>query len=929
VQVTILTDNKPIGKTLAGTKHPISGVMNNKQFHNVQDFSAIISDLTINQCLMIGLFQDKYNYTSSADTKNLSKPRYITRTAANASPGHIFLIDCDYEQFYSLKGQPLHDFLAKYLPDIFDGAAYFATNSTSFYTKGKKAFHQYYLFEHPTDTKQLNTLVDKLFKHHNMLQYSLASNYSRVFIKTPIDTKLHELQMPVFEASQQRLLNIGNEDNPSNLIGEGHSVQASSLALPTIDTSEALTNEHRVKEDGETDRQIKMQEFATTHNVPSRTKELERQQLPASMTLVTDKTTETTIVSEVQRYMLTQEVPHSLYMAVGEPAYASHQTAKLFYENPLDLNSYRLVDQAHGGTTYTVVFDYQEMDEILSHASRLSKREVATLIGAHNTLDVKDAMLLTEEYHKLIGFPKAQLKSLFIMSNVEHLVTPLEPDSTDISTEDEHTAVAALAQGRVALSKTEQMMLDKGVDTNKLFKNDNINILEDGIRGYGKDDVIMKPGPSNELIMTSRPKAVKLLAPLYPPTNLSPHADEVVMSALIQKFSASNKVEAIAYKSSLHGEKLFFGDGKVDITYQQPRPTFENVSTPIKQTLDTMSGNAYSEFRDMYMNESLGDIWGPIAELSYIKKVYPQLKTDFLWVHLESDAGKTFNMDIANVIAGYEKTNLDQLLQQAAKLSPTSIAKSAFLFHDEVKSFHHQWNELGAFHPIMGMYATTSILTQLPLKILASKEAVLAKGTKQQLNRLMVYNSGAKDFKLLGIKPEHLSMFSAVTHQVIYEAFTASYNKYAGVSEQKALQTAIVASKGLAAKLAPKDMMVTEDYLKELIADYLMQELFTDHEFKHGELPVLGELERYIKTSVIKEGIVYVNFKKMDAPAFIEHVLRQTTSSIETRSMNYEALGMTWETLGCYKSTKTKTIAGKTSFYGQVLEIDTKDYLEN
>jgi len=485
-----------------------------------------------------------------------------------------------------------------------------------------------------------------------------------------------------------------------------------------------------------------------------------------------------------------------------------------------------------------------------------------------------------------------------------------------ISVEDMHTALAALAQSKVKLSSQEQSMIDKGFDTEKLFMQDNIAMIQEAVHGYNKDDVMLKPGPSHEFNITSRTKAIKLLAPIYPPTNISPHADESVLSALIQKFTATNKVEKISYKASMHGEKLYFGDGKVDITYLQPRPSFENVPTPIKQTLDSMSPHAYSEFKDMYMTESLGDIWAPIAELSYIKKVFPELKTDYLWLNLESDAGKTFNMDIANVIAGYEKTNLNQFFEQAAKLNPTEIAKAAFIFHDEVKSFHHQWNELGAFHPIKGMYSTSSTLTQLPLKILASAENVMSKGTKQQLNRLMVFNSGAKDFKKLDIKDEHLYMFGAMTHQVIYEAFTAAYNKYSLIPEQKALREAIISGKSLAARFAPRDMMITEDYVKDIVISYLHQELLSDG---LGYTP--DKLQRFIKNVAEKDGVLYINFKKTDAPAFIEFVLKETTSSIEARSMNYEALSLSWEDLGAEEYKKPKTIGGVSGFYGQVVEI--------
>ncbi len=929
MQVTILQDTKMVGKTKSGTKHPIKGLITQREFNSAQDFEGIIHSLKTNECLTIGLFPDNYHYVPSQNLSDLSKPRHITRTKANASPGHILLIDCDFPEFHHMMGPQLHIFLEQYLPDIFEGAEYMTTNSTSHYTKDKKAFHQYYFFKNPADFTQIFILLDKLFRSHNILTYSLASNYSRTYIKTPIDTKLCELQMPVFEASNQRLEHLNIDKEIQTHLYPGTIIDTTLLSLPSVDTSQAQVNSERLLVQAEQERTTKLIEYLEVHGSDNPTRDsilLERQTLPASLTVVGThpgekvNLIETTILDEIVNLLQTEKTPTELYRAIGEPGYAARQTAKLFFNSPHELGSYTMVDQAHGGTNYQIVFTYDDLDRLLSLSKQLQPIKLIKLLTARNELDGSEAQLLGQ-LHARKGVVTASQMAKALMS--ADWVQPIEEQTTQLTPEDTHTSLAAIEKARIELSKTEKFNIDKGIDIDKMLKADNISIINESVFGMGKDDIMLRPGPNHEFNIGPRAKIVKQLAPIYPATTISPYADEVVIDALIQKYTSTNKVDSISYKASMHGERLFFGDGQVEITYQQARPTFQNVPTPIKHTLDTMSSATYSEFKDMYMNHSLGQIWGTVSELSYIKKVNPQLKKDFLHLHLPSDAGKSFNMDIANIITPYEKTSLDQFFEQAAKINPINIAKSAFLFHDEVKNFHHQWNELGAYYSIKQAYASSSVLTQLPLKILASKENVMGKGTEQQFNRLMVMSPDIGPYKDLNIAPEHEAFMTAITYKCIYDAFTQSYDKYANLPEQKALQLAYTAGNAYSIGLSSKDMVITGDYITDTIVAYLIQELVD-----YGSdtvIPILamydGGLDRYIKVVALKNNILHISFKKQTLSNFIEFILRETTGSIEARSMNYEALSMAWEDIGCYKLTASATKGGKSGFYGNCIDI--------
>ncbi|RLF63824.1 MAG: hypothetical protein DRN30_06115, partial [Thermoplasmata archaeon] len=866
---------------------------------------------------------------STSDTVSLQKPKNITRTASQAAPGHILIIDCDYEKFHYLKGQQLHDFLSKYLPDIFEGTGYLATNSMSHYIKGKKTFHQYYVFNHPTDLKQLTILIDKLFKHHNILTSSMAKNYSRSYVKTPIDTKLHELQMPVFEASHNRLQILNTNVALDIEVLDQPFINASTLSLPQISTDDAISNEQRELALSNIERKTLLEEYVAKNpgaNIPKTVELLEKQQLPADFTIYTSTNQPTTITTQVLAAITDSALPHQLYKAIGEPEYADRQTAKLFYEDPLDLSTYHLVDQAHGGTSYSIIWGFDDLELIFTELVELDpplKPAMAIkLLKGINNIDEDEASILATQFKKQFGLTPAKISAALMRTKAPHQLDADDIDSeATLSENDLHTILAALEQSGIKMTKSTQEHIRQRLDLEKIFNPGNIQTIKDSVYAMGRDEIMLKPGPRHEFSTGTRSKMVKHLSPLYPTTTISPYADERTLDALIQKYTATNKIEDISYRSSLHGERLFFGDGKVEITYQQARPTFENVPTTIKHLMKDISPTMEAEFRDIYINQSLGYLWPIISELTYIKKVHPALKKDFLWINFVSDAGKTFNMDLANQIAPMEKTNLDQLLEQASKLNPTSIAKSSFLFHDEVKGFKHHWNELGAYHSIRGMYATSSTLAQLPLKVLASAENTMSKGTKQQLNRLMILKDKSAPFSSLGIDPKYEAHMMAVAYQVIYENFTTSYNKYAMIPEQQALKQAIVCGKGFAAQLQPKEMMVTEDFITDLIVSYLLQEIYDPLNDMVNAGALFGGLSRYIKLAVIKNDILYINFKKVDMPALIEYVLKETTSSIESRSMNYEALSMKWSDLGCEELKKPKTIGGTSGFYGQVLQI--------
>lgn len=916
-----MQDTKQIGKTPTKQQHPVAGLFKTVEFKDEQEFAKILLSLSVKEAFTVGLFPDEYNYVPRTNTTALTKPKHTTRTADAAAPGHVLLIDCDFPLFYHLKGKELHTFLSTFLPDIFQGAAYVATNSSSFYTKGEKTFHQYYFFKNATDMSQLHLLLDKLFQQHNLITYKLAKNYSRSYIKTPIDTKLHELHMPIYEMTQPRLDLFNSNKEPLVEIGPGHAIEMPLLSLPLINTDKAEEHYDLMFEQAETERKRLLLDYVTEKGgTQVDATYLEKMVLPASFELVQDDGTHTSVTSLLVNHILNDTPIHNLFQAIGEPTYAKHQTAKLFTnDSPFELGNIYMMDQAHGGSAYEVIFSYEDLDSILGAAKqrKVTPRDFVKLLSAKNEILAPELKLLGALYVVPKLYTPGDIVKALNNNNITTHNT-LDEEQTTISVDDYHTILAAMQQG-ISLDNPTRTRLQQKLNLEQLFNGNNVQQLRDSVYEHG-NDIILKPGKHHGFQSMGIQQATKYLAPKYPPSNISELADEKIVQALITKYTATNKVENLSYMASMHGEKLHFGDGRVIITYQQPRPSFANVNTAVKQTLDGMSQATFSEMKDIYMNESMGAIWAVISELSYIKKINPQLKKDFLWLHMPSDVGKTFNMDIANIITPYEKGSLDQILEQAAKISPSALAKAAFLFNDEVKQFKHSWNELGAFYNIKGMYAASSTQTQLPLKVLASAEAVMTKGTTQQINRLMVMDPKIQPFSQLGVAPEHEHLMTAVTHQVIYEAFEASYDKYASISEQKALQTANLAGKGFATRYAPKDMINTEEYVHQAVAAYLEQEIMTVYLSGAKKDPVPDWLSRYVKHAVIKDNVLYVNMKKTDAPAFIEYVLAATTSKIETRSMGYEALNLTWEDIGFEKIKTQKTIGGK-PFYGHMITI--------
>ena len=929
----MLTDNKQIGKIPSkegySTFHPIEGTITNRHFNTPREFASIMQNLSVHQCLTVGIYPDGYRYVPSSKVTELTKEKTITRQASNASPGHILCIDCDHEEFSELRGEKLHSFLEKYLPEFFSGAGYVTTSSTSSYLKDNNKFHQYYFFKTPGDLTQLIYLLDKLFKEHNMVTTTVASNYSRLYVKTPIDTKLRELQQPIFEMSEARL-NLLNVDKPLNIhVQDGSFIEANQLTLPNLSLMNVDLNEANAILKGEEKWEAEIASFCENHNISTRhIQNIKRGVLPAETSLVTTQAGShkisddsfTSIYDEVINLITNKTPPRELYKAINEPEYASHQTAKLFYDDPYKLKTYRIFDQAHGGSNYKIIFNFDQLYDLMTKGvdAKLNPRQLLGIITAYSDMDEEEKALLITKFTKPCGVIRGDLARFLNISINDELPNNNEIDP-HAAIEDISTLKAAIELKKIKVPKYVQNLLDQNIDLDRVFNTKHVSLLKDLILKYGAD-LVVKPGPKNQFMIASKKEIVGNLAQKYPLTNISEAANVATLDMLIDSITATKHIESTTFKASLFTEKLHFEGNRMEVTYKQMPPNFNNIPEVHRTILDQISHAQLKEFEEIYMKHSLGDIWDPLAELVYIKKIYPELKKDFLWVHMASDVGKSYNFRAAEAMVGAVETNLQQLLEQAAKVNPKDIAQAGFLFHDEVKHFNHSWNQLGAMYSIKPMHKSAA-LTQLPLKVLASAEKTLSKLTKQQANRLLTYVSDAESFMDL-IEPKHRAAFGAVTHKVIYDNFNKHYGLYTSMTEDKAVRKAIIRGDVLAARLTNSESEVTEDVVKNLIVNYFIDEFGQEK----GEVPLYPDnnsLHRMLKRVVVKNGLLIINFKKtLTLPKLAEYVFKQTSSSIETKAMSYETLNLEWEALGVENFAKQQSKWGVSGWYGKVLKID-------
>ncbi len=353
MQITVLNNNKPMGK-LHTTSHPIKGKFVNKQFTSHQEFAQIITQLKPNQCFTVGLYPNGVKYAPSNDA-SIRSTDTLSRSANNATPGHVLCIDNDLEEFGDFD---VHKFLSTHVPDIFNGAGYVRTMSSSHYLKGKNTWHHYYLFEHPHNFGQLMGLIERVLKEHEQIGYSFASNFSQTYITTPLDIKLRELQQPIFEFTTADLNAMVESDEqaiadhqgtPNKVInqaqltiqvqaGEVHS--ARQLAIPDISTPNAEINASQPKQSVEAQRK-ELFDRAHEHLPPKERYELQQQYTNHKLTgdfalhlYDPDNAPKVPRVKTVEElytdHYTTKEPLHTLFYQPGEPEYADRQMAKLF-----------------------------------------------------------------------------------------------------------------------------------------------------------------------------------------------------------------------------------------------------------------------------------------------------------------------------------------------------------------------------------------------------------------------------------------------------------------------------------------------------------------------------------------------------------------------------------------------------------------------
>lgn len=200
MKIAILINYKSVGKKAEGKKHFAAGSVEHEPFNSITELGNIITSVAEapKECISIGTFEGDGKVTFKDDD-------HYSRRAKDMLPGNILVIDNDTEQPYDV------DIFAKHW-DTFKGAGYVRSKSGSTLAGTKEnGSHTYFMYE-GNDLKKAMLFLEAICICEG---YYVVDFYKtgRAVIKTPIDTKLNEVQMPVYEDDVDPVIVEGNAVN--------------------------------------------------------------------------------------------------------------------------------------------------------------------------------------------------------------------------------------------------------------------------------------------------------------------------------------------------------------------------------------------------------------------------------------------------------------------------------------------------------------------------------------------------------------------------------------------------------------------------------------------------------------------------------------------------------------------------------------------
>lgn len=361
MKIAILINYKDVGKKASGKKHFAAGSVEHEPFKNIDELGNIIASVADapKECIAIGTFEGDGKVTFKND-------KHYSRRAKDMLPGNILVIDNDTEMPYDV------NIFAKYW-DTFKGAGYVQSKSGSTLAGSKEHGSHTYFMYNGDDLKKAMLFLEAICIIEGFYKVDFFKT-GKAVIKTPIDIKLNEVQMPVYEDDtnpkviQGGAINIDNyPDNYGYLIDKANGIKQKELE----DAQAESIKRHKVYlEEYQGVTKLNNRELLISLN------DYESHEVDENLVLWSDNREVGTVGD-----LLLGKIKSKLFADLHEPDYGNGSQKAKFYGSMFH-------SQAHGGIKYYIKVSYawyQDNKDKLVYDVNVKKKELTDMIHANMT----------------------------------------------------------------------------------------------------------------------------------------------------------------------------------------------------------------------------------------------------------------------------------------------------------------------------------------------------------------------------------------------------------------------------------------------------------------------------------------------------------------------------------------------------------------
>lgn len=406
MKIAILINYKDVGKKATGKKHFAAGSVEHEPFRNIEQLGNIIASVgdQPKECISIGTFPGDGKVTFKNDN-------HYSRRAKDMLPGNIMVIDNDTEQPYDV------NIFSKYW-DTFKGAGYIQSKSGSTLAGSKEhGSHTYFIYK-GEDLKKAMLFLEAIciIEGYYVVDFHKTG---RAVVKTPIDIKLNEVQMPVYEDDINPVVVDGAAinidvypDNYDHLMSKAEKITTELLK----DAQDESIKRHKVYlEEYQGVTKLNNEELLISLN------DYESHEIDENVILYSNGAEVGTVGD-----LLLGVIKTNLFADIHEPDYGGGSQKARFYGSMFH-------SQAHGGIKYYIKVSYswyQEHKDKLLHDVSVKKQELTDMIHADMSDDEIAELLdqtegaveksnIIKNIKKVTGLTKEEIRDAYNRSLVQ------------------------------------------------------------------------------------------------------------------------------------------------------------------------------------------------------------------------------------------------------------------------------------------------------------------------------------------------------------------------------------------------------------------------------------------------------------------------------------------------------------------------------